>query len=278
MHDLRERVVLLTGAAGGIGSALARTFAAAGAHLALVDRDESGLTDLASRLRGAAKVSVHAFDLSDVSRLETLVADVLAAHGRIDVLVNNAGITVHGRFADHTETDLDRVLDINLRAPIHLTRLVLPHLQKSSGSHLVLLSSMAGGLSFPFQSAYSASKFGLRGFGAALRIELASENIGVTTVMPGTIATRFLANAASHDEGTSTRLSTLMQRFGTRPDRVAKAVLRGIRRNRATMRVGWDSHLMGFVGWVAPPLMPTLLRLVFRYEMLGALRDSEAAD
>jgi len=278
VHDLRERVVLLTGAAGGIGSALARTFAAAGAHLALVDRDESGLTDLASRLRGAAKVSVHAFDLSDVSRLETLVADVLAAHGRIDVLVNNAGITVHGRFADHTETDLDRVLDINLRAPIHLTRLVLPHLQKSSGSHLVLLSSMAGGLSFPFQSAYSASKFGLRGFGAALRIELASENIGVTTVMPGTIATRFLANAASHDEGTSTRLSTLMQRFGTRPDRVAKAVLRGIRRNRATMRVGWDSHLMGFVGWVAPPLMPTLLRLVFRYEMLGALRDSEAAD
>ncbi len=278
MRDLRERIVLLTGAAGGIGSALARTFAAAGAHLALVDRDEAGLTELASNLPSTAKASVHAFDLSDVSRLETLVADVLAGHGRIDVLVNNAGITVHGTFADHTETDLDRVLDINLRAPIHLTRLVLPHLRKSSGSHLVLLSSMAGGLAFPFQSAYSASKFGLRGFGAALRIELASEDIGVTTVMPGTIATRFLANAASHDEGTSTQLSALMQRFGTRPERVAKAVLRAIRRNRATMRVGWDSHLMGFVGWIAPPLMPALLRLVFRYEMLGTVRDSEPGD
>ena len=278
MRDLRECIVLLTGAAGGIGSALARTFAAAGAHLALVDRDEAGLIALASSLPSTAEASVHPFDLSDVSGLETLVADVFAAHGSIDVLVNNAGVTVHGTFADHTEPDLDRVLDINLRAPIHLTRLVLPHLRTSSGSHLVLLSSMAGGLAFPFQSAYSASKFGLRGFGAALRIELASEDIGVTTVMPGTIATRFLANAASHDEGTSTRLSALMQRFGTRPERVAKAVLRGIRRNRATMRVGWDSHLVGFVGWIAPPLMPALLRRVFRHEMLGTVRDSEAGD
>jgi short-subunit dehydrogenase len=278
MHDLRERTVLLTGAAGGIGSALARTFAAAGAHLALVDRDEAGLTELASILPRTAKISVHAFDLSDATRLETLVADVLVAHGRIDVLVNNAGVTVHGTFADHIETDVDRVLDINLRAPIHLTRLVLPHLRKSSGSHLVLLSSLAGGVAFPFQSAYSASKFALRGFGAALRIELASEDIGVTTVMPGTIATRFLANATSHDEGTSTRLSALMQRFGTRPERVAKAVLRGIRCNRGTMRVGWDSHLVGLVGWIAPPLMPALLRLAFRQELLGTVPDSKAGD
>ena len=278
MMELHDRVVLLTGAAGGIGSALARAFAAAGARLALVDRDEAGLSALAGSLPSTTQSSVHPFDLRAFASFETLLADVLAVHGGIDVLVNNAGLTVHGTFEDHTEADLDRVLDINLRAPVHLTRIVLPHLRQSNGAHIVLVSSMAGGLAFPFQSAYSTSKFGLRGFGAALRIELARDDIGVMTVMPGTIATRFLANAASHDEGTSTRLSGLMQRFGTRPESVAKAVLRGIRRNRGTVRVGWDSHMVGFMSWIAPPLMPALLRLAFRRQMLGPTRDPGPRD
>jgi short-subunit dehydrogenase len=278
MVELHDRVVLLTGAAGGIGSALARIFAAAGARLALVDRNEAGLSALAGSLPSTTDSSVHPFDLRAFASFETLLADVLAAHGGIDVLVNNAGLTVHGTFEDHTQADLDRVLDVNLRAPVHLTRIVLPHLRQSNGGHIVLVSSMAGGLAFPFQSAYSTSKFGLRGFGAALRIELARYGIGVTTAMPGTIATPFLSNAASHDEGTSTRLSGLMQRFGTRPESVAKAVLRGIRRNRGTVRVGWDSHMVGFVSWIAPPFMPALLRLAFRRQMLGPTGDPGPRD
>jgi short-subunit dehydrogenase len=278
MLELCDRVVLVTGAAGGIGSSLARAFAAAGARLALVDRDEAGLAVLAESLPSTTEVSIHAFDLRQFASLESLVSTVLAVHGRIDVLVNNAGLTVHGTFADHTADDLDRVLDVNLRAPVHLTRIVLPELQRSDGAHIVLVSSMAGGLAFPFQSAYSTSKFGLRGFGAALRIELARDGIGVTTVMPGTIATKFLAHAASHDEGTSTHLSKLMQRYGTRPESVAKAVLRGVRRNRGTVRVGWDSHLMGFLGWIAPPLMPAILRLGFRRRAPSAGRESKGRE
>jgi len=273
MLNFRDRVVLLTGAAGGIGSGLGRAFAAAGARLALVDRDEAGLGTLADSLPSATQVSLHPFDLREFSAFESLMADILAAHGGINVLVNNAGLTVHGTFADHTEADLDRVLDIDLRAPVHLTRVALPHLRQADEAHIVLVSSMAGGLAFPFQSAYSTAKFGLRGFGAALRIELAAQDIGVTTVMPGTIATGFLANAASHDDLTSTRLSEMMQRYGTQPERVAAAVLKGIRRNQGTVRTGWDSHLVGFVSWVAPPLMPALLRMVFRREMLGSTRD-----
>lgn len=276
MMDLHDRVVLLTGAAGGIGSALASAFAAAGARLALVDRDEAGLSVLAGNLPSTTKSSVHPFDLRAFASFETLLTDVLAVHGGIDVLVNNAGLSVHGTFEDHTEADIDRVLDINLRAPIHLTRIALPHLRQSNGAHIVFVSSMAGGLAFPFQSAYSTSKFGLCGFGAALRIELARKGMGVTTVMPGTIATQFLANAASHDEGTSTRLSGLMQRFGTRPESVAKAVLRGIRRNRGTVRAGWDSHMVGFVSWIAPALMPALLRLAYRRQMFGPTSDPGA--
>jgi short-subunit dehydrogenase len=275
VQKLRERVVLLTGAAGGIGRASAQAFAAEGARLALVDRDEAGLIELAEGLPRAAQASLHPFDLGDFPSYESLLADVLAAHSRIDVLVNNAGLTVHGTFADHTEADLDRVLDIDLRAPLHLTRLVLPHLQQADEAHIVLLSSMAGGQAFPFQTAYSTAKFGLRGFGAALRIELARDGIGVTTVMPGTIATGFLENAESHDEDTSTQLAALMRRFGTRPERVAAAVLRGIRSDRGTVRVGWDSHLLGFLGWIVPPMMPAVLRLVFRREMLGRVGKEE---
>jgi NAD(P)-dependent dehydrogenase (short-subunit alcohol dehydrogenase family) len=272
MHDLSERVVLVTGAAGGIGSALARAFAAAGARLALVDRDQAGLAAVAEGLPGAIQVSLHPLDLADFPALDGLLADVIAAHGGLDILVNNAGLTVHGIFADHTAADLDRVLDVDLRAPVHLTRIALPHLRRAERAHVVLVSSMAGGLAFPFQSAYSTAKFGLRGFGAALRIELAAEGIGVTTVMPGTIATQLLANATSHDDATSTRLAAMMRRYGSNPDRAAAAVLRGIHRNRGTVRAGWDSHLVGFVGWLAPALLPALLRLAFRREMLGQVQ------
>jgi short-subunit dehydrogenase len=273
MNDFRDRVVLLTGAAGGIGAALARAFAAAGARLALVDRDEAGLASVADALPDTTQVSLHPLDLADFSAFDGLLADVIAAHGQLDVLVNNAGLTVHGTFADHTAADLDLVLDVDLRAPVHLTRVALPHLLRAERAHVVLVSSMAGGLAFPFQSAYSTAKFGLRGFGAALRIELAREGIGVTTVMPGAIATGLLASAASHDEGTSSQLSTMMLRYGTSPDRVARGVLRAIRRNRGTLRAGWDSHLVGLVSWIAPPLMPALLKLAYRREMLGQVRD-----
>jgi short-subunit dehydrogenase len=154
----------------------------------------------------------------------------------------------------------------------------LPHLRETDAAHIVLVSSMAGGLAFPFQSAYSAAKFGLRGFGGALRIELAREGIGVTTVMPGTIATAFLAAATSHDDETSSRLSDLMTRYGTRPERVAGSVLRGIERNRATVRAGWDSRLMGFLGWIAPAMMPALLEVVFRRQLLGQLDAPPPSD
>lgn len=266
-------MVLLTGAAGGIGSALARAFAAAGARLALVDRDDEGLATLADQLPDAAGVTLHPLDLARFEAFEALLADVTEAHGGLHVLVNNAGLTVHGTFANHTADDVDRVLDVDLRAPVHLTRVALPHLLRADVAHIVLVSSMAGGLAFPFQSAYSAAKHGLRGFGAALRIELAAEDVGVTTVLPGTIATGLLSTATSHDEATSTHLADLMRRYGTSPDRVAAAVLQGIRRNRGTLRAGWDSHLVGFLSWLVPPLLPATLRVAFRREMLGQLKE-----
>ncbi len=267
MLDLRDAVVVLTGAAGGIGGATARLLVARGARVALVDRDEAGLATLAAELGSA--VTSHPFDLQDIDGMERLVAEIRSPHGSIDVLINNAGLTVHAPFSRMSREEIDRVFDVDLRAAVHLTRVLLPSIRESARGHVVLVSSMAGLEPFPTQTTYSAAKFGLRGFGASLRIELRAEGIGVTTVLPGTIATGFLAAADSHDPELTNTLSGLMKRFGTSPARVARAIVRGIERNRGTLRVGWDCWLVSLVGWLIPPLLPLVLRVAYARRLLG---------
>lgn len=259
---MNDRVVLITGAAGGIGQALAQRFAAEGAKVALADRNAAGLHKLAATLDGA---TVHVVDLRDRDQVAGLVPSVLDQHKRIDVLVANAGWTTHGRFEQLSLDEIDGVLEIDLRSVLHLVHHALPHLP--SGGHIVLTASMAGTTAFPFQSTYSAAKHGLVGFGDALRIELC-DRIGVTTLLPGTIATPFLRNAASHDPSRE-KLADLMQRYGTSPERVAAATVRAVRRNRGRVRVGWDSYLVSLLHWICPPLMPAVLRFAHRRKLLG---------
>ncbi|MEZ4439147.1 MAG: SDR family oxidoreductase [Polyangiaceae bacterium] len=261
MTPLTDAVVVLTGAAGGVGRATTQALLARGARVVAVDLDATGLDEMAG-----PRVEVLQADLAELAAIEDLATRLHAIHGRIDVLVNNAGLTVHGRFDAMTTEEIDRVIDVDLRAPIHLTRAVLPRL--SAGGHVVFVSSMAGLEAFPTQTTYCAAKYGLRGFGAALRLELERSGIGASTVLPGTIATPFLANAHTHHAHTTRRLAYLMQRFGTPPERVANAIVRGIERNRGTLRVGWDCWAVSAAAWLAPPLVPFLLRQVQRLDLL----------
>lgn len=270
MKTLQARVVVLTGAAGGIGSAIARSLANDGAHLALVDRDEQGLTALAGSLPHPNRVSQHVVDLLQFESFPALVDDIIQRHGAVHVLINNAGLTVHGTFLDQTADEIERVLTVDLRAAIHLTKLFLPHLRADAPGHVVNMASMAGFAGFPFQSTYSAAKFGLRGFGQALRPELHPLGIGVTTIMPGAIATDFLGAAGTHDKATSDQLASLMRKYGTPPTRVATKVRRAILRNHAEVRVGWDAHLVCWTQWVCPPLIPFAMRMAYRRGVLGA--------
>ena len=269
MNSLNGRVVVLTGAAGGIGSAIARRLSADGARLVLVDRNTDGLTALAASL-APAPVTCRVVDLSQLDQLDALAQDITAEHGAVHVLINNAGLTVHGLLADQTPEEIDRVLDVDLRAPLHLTRAFLPALRATAPAHVVNIASMAGLQGFPFQTTYSAAKFALRGFGQALRPELASHGVGVSTILPGTIATDFLAAAGTHDPQTSQRLAGLMQRYGTPPSRVASAVRSAILRDRAEVRVGWDCTLLALAAWLCPPLTPAILSLALRRGWLGA--------
>jgi short-subunit dehydrogenase len=190
------RTCLITGAAGGIGSALALDLARRRAVLVLVDRDEPGLARVAELAReaGAESVDTYVVDLADGGDRLDLAAEVAARHGGVDLLVNNAGVVLSGTFEQVAMADFDWLMEINVRAVVCLTKAFLPQLLARPGSHVVNMSSLFGLLAPPTQVAYATSKFAVRGFSEALRHELAGR-VGVTSVHPGGVRTNIALNA-----------------------------------------------------------------------------------
>jgi short-subunit dehydrogenase len=190
------RTCVITGAASGIGAALALNLAKRRAALVLIDRDAEGLAGVAevAREMGAAAVDTYVIDLSDGGDRLDLAAEVASRHGGADLLVNNAGVALGGTFEQVSMADFDWLLEINLRAVVRMTKAFLPQLLSRPGAHLVNVSSLFGLIAPPSQVAYATSKFGVRGFTEALRHELAGR-VGVTVVHPGGIKTNIAANA-----------------------------------------------------------------------------------
>jgi len=195
---LRGGVAVLTGAASGIGAALAANLARRGMHLALVDLNPVGLEATAVQARAAGvAVSTHVLDVSDHVAVAALPAEVLARHGRVSVLVNNAGVALGGLFEQVSAEDFDWLMSINFGATVRLTRAFLPALAREGAAQLVNVSSIFGIIAPPGQTAYAASKFAVRGFSESLRHELQMNNspIGVTIVHPGGVRTNISESA-----------------------------------------------------------------------------------
>jgi short-subunit dehydrogenase len=190
------RTCVITGAAGGIGAALALDLARRKTVLVLIDKDPDGLERVAARARevGAAQVSTYVIDLSDGGDRLDLAAEVASRHGGADLLINNAGVALSGTFEQVSMTDFDWLMEINLHAVVRMTKAFLPQLLSRPGSHVANVSSLFGLIAPPTQVAYVTSKFGVRGFTEALRHELAGR-VGVTVVHPGGIKTNIAANA-----------------------------------------------------------------------------------
>jgi short-subunit dehydrogenase len=188
--QLRDRTVLITGASRGIGAALARRFADAGARVALVARNADALTALAEELGGTA----HPTDLTDPASVDGLIARMEAEVGPVDVLVNNAGIDLVGHVRDHSAADLEAIYRLNLLTPVELCRQMLePMLARGSG-HIVNISSMAGVAPFPGLAAYASTKAGLTQFTAGLRADLRGSPVRTTVVELGPVETDMLAH------------------------------------------------------------------------------------
>jgi uncharacterized protein len=213
--------VLLTGATGGIGNAIARAVAARGAQLVLTGRRMEALEPLAAEL-GAAVV---ACDLAERDQVERLVAEA----GEVDVLIANAAHPASGLFTEFDQQKIDKLLEVNLRAPIALARALAPPMMARRRGHLVFISSLAGKAASPASAIYSATKFGLRGFALGAREDLRPHGVGVSVVLPG-----FIRDAGMFAEADV----ELPRGVGTRtPEQVAAAVLQAVERNRAEIPV-----------------------------------------
>jgi short-subunit dehydrogenase len=243
--NLAGRTVLLTGATGGLGHAIARRLRAAGAELVLTGRRVEVLEPLAAET-GARSLAVDLADAAAVLRLASECADV-------DVLVSNAGLPGTGQVTSFTVEQIDRALAVNLRAPMVLARELAEHMVARRSGHMVFMSSLAGKVGAPRSAVYSATKFGLRGFAQSLRQDLQASGVGVSAIFPG-----FVRDAGMfHDTGTK-----LPPGLGTvAPDAVAEAVVRAIERNRGEIDVAPVSLKLGSLfGGVAPEIAAKVTR------------------
>jgi short-subunit dehydrogenase len=255
--DLHGRTVLLTGATGGLGQAIARAVARAGASPILTGRRADVLEPLASETGGRAV----GCDLADPVAVDRLLEDA----GEVDVLIANAGLPASGHLSSFSVAEIDRALAVNLRAPMVLARRLAEPMAARGAGHMVFVSSLSGKVASGGGAVYSATKFGLRGFALALREDLRESGVGVSVVLPG-----FIRGAGMfHDSG-----AKLPPGVGTNtPEQVAAAVLRAIERDKAEVEVAPLGLRVGaaFAG-LAPEMSATIQR------RLGAAKLADALD
>jgi short-subunit dehydrogenase len=252
--------VLVTGATGGLGQAIARAFASRGASLLLTGRRADVLAALAEETGGRAIVC----DLASEHDLERLIAEA----GEVDVLVANAALPGSGSLLEYDQDAIDRALDVNLRAPIALARALAPGMVQRGRGHLVFISSLQGKAATPNSSLYVATKFGLRGFALALREDLRDAGVGVSVVMPG-----FIRDAGLFaDSGVQLPIGV-----GTRtPEQVADGVISAIERNRAEVGVAPPALRLGAVlAGVAPELSAAVSRRMGSHRIATAVAETQ---
>jgi short-subunit dehydrogenase len=252
--DLQGKRVVVTGAAGGIGAELARRLAARGSRLALVDLNARALEDLSAAIGagGGEAVPVPA-DLLERATAEDALGRARAALGGIDVLVNNAGAQSFRATAEESPEVLERVVRLNLMVPVLLTRAVLPEMLRAGAGRIVNVGSTFGSIAFAYFAAYSASKFGLRGFSEALRRELEGSGVGVTYVAPRAARTRL-------NTGPVYRMAEAVKMRMDEPEWVAARVVEAIERDRPEVYLGWPEKLFVRVNALLPRLVDGALR------------------
>jgi len=252
MTAIRGSAAAVTGAASGIGRALALEFSARGCDLALADRDEAGLATLAAELgKSGRKVTVHTTDIGVPEQIQGFAQAAVAAHPNLNIVVNNAGVALMGTFNEVDQAQMEWLFNINFWGVVHGTRAFLPHLSQQPAAHIVNLSSIFGIIAPPGQTAYCAAKFAVRGFSESLRHELAMANspVRLSVVHPGGVATNIARNSRSGVGVTdNARRVESIERFETlaktTPADAALRIIAGIEKNQPRILIGGDARFM----------------------------------
>lgn len=250
-------VAVVTGAGSGIGRALARQLSAAGAALALADIDEKGLAATADMLAGkGASVSTHVVDVADEAGVSAFAEDVRSRHGRVTLLINNAGVALHGTFEEISLDDLRWLMGINFWGTVYGVTYFLPILKQQPRAHIVNLSSVFGIVAPAGQTAYAASKFAVRGFTEALRHELEGSTVFVSCVHPGGIRTSIAERGRLGTNAPQTRknesVSRLAQLAKTSSEDAAARILRGVERREPRILIGFDARQIDIMQRLRP--------------------------
>ena len=276
MTAIRGAAAAITGAASGIGRALALELAARGCDLALADRDEGGLQAVAAEIAkaGSQKVSLHRVDVSEPGQIADFAVAAVAAHPGLNILINNAGVALLGQFSEIDQAQMDWLMNINFWGVVHGTRAFLPHLAQQREAHIVNISSIFGIIAPPGQTAYAAAKFAVRGFSESLRHELqmTESSVQLSVVHPGGIATNIARNSRTGAGVTDNmRRAESIERFDnaarTTPTAAALRIIKGIEKNQPRILIGADA--------VVPDLLQRLRPATY-WKVLGRLLAKRA--
>jgi NAD(P)-dependent dehydrogenase (short-subunit alcohol dehydrogenase family) len=266
---LENRTAVVTGAASGIGRAIAVSLARRGCNLALADVNDKGLLETARMAQSAQthainatppttalRITQHHLDVANRRAVAAFPQAVTAVHPGVDILINNAGVALGGIFEAVSEEDFEWLFEINFWSVVRMTRAFLPLLQKSDDARLVNLSSIYGIISPPGQTAYSASKFAVRGFSNSLRHELSGSKVGVTVVHPGGVATSIADNARvpkdMSTEEVAQRKAIAKKALRMPPAAAGEIIAKGIERRSPRVLVGNDAKFLAFLERLAP--------------------------
>ena len=265
LRSLRDRRVLITGAASGIGAATATLAAAEGAHLFLTDRNAGLLARTAARLGDSVRVAKPA-DVSDHDAVRALADGIHAEHGPMDVVMNVAGISAWGTVENLEHRHWRSMVEVNLMGPIHVIECFVPEMIAAGrGGHLVNVSSAAGLVALPWHAAYSASKYGLRGVSDVLRFDLRPHGIGVSLVCPGGVETPLTETVqiAGVDQASERfrRLQAGFRRRAVSPEQAARAILDGVHRDRYLVYTSNDIRLLYQLSRKADPVYALVMRV-----------------
>ncbi len=272
IRKLRGTTAVITGATSGIGRATALEFARAGARVVVAGRRKERLKELVSEIesKGGEALGVPT-DVAEQAQVERLIEKALKHFGRIDTLVNNAGVGIAARFSEMTLEDFRRVMDVNFWGAVYACKAAVPHMRAQSGGGVIInVSSILGKRGMPFETAYCASKFALAGFSEALRAEVMADKIDVSTIFPGAVETEIFESAVNQ---TGMEMPSYVPKFPARE--MARIIVRDARFPQPEVVMALDAQVINFFNKLAPGLMD--FALGFSVPFIEGMRRGDIA-